>query len=89
MTTKPPKLTAADLSNESQVLGAVDALLSNGGNYKRMTKHILAGQQRLQSLCDDDAWLAYLDIEQSVNARVNLMLLTVARWAFQQGKASR
>jgi hypothetical protein len=47
---------------------------------------ILAAQDRLQALCDTDAFAAYLDIEEAVNVRVNFMLLTVARWAFHEGR---
>lgn len=84
-----PRVHLDDLHNESRVLSAVDALLTDNHNYERMSAKILAAQDRLQALCEPDAFVAYLDIEEAVNVRVNFMLLTVARWAFHGGRRSR
>jgi hypothetical protein len=84
-----PRLHSDDLDNESRVLGAVDAVMLGDDNYGRHTRKILAAQDRLQALCDEDAWIAFLDIEAAVNDRVNMMLATVARWAFNEGRRSR
>lgn len=79
-----PRLHPEDLDHESRVLGAVDALLLGNHNYKRMTAKILEAQDRLQALCNEDAWVAFLDIEAAFSTRVNFMLVTVAKWAFHE-----
>ena len=85
---KRPRLHLADLDHDSRVLGAVDELLIGNDNYREHTRKILAAQDRLQALCESDAWIAFLDVEQLVNARVNFMLSITARWAFHEGRRS-
>jgi hypothetical protein len=83
---KRPRLHPDDLDNESRVLGAVDALLLSSVNYKLMSARILEAQDKLQAASEIDAWIAYLDIEQLVNERVNFMLMTAIKFAFHEGR---
>ena len=84
-----PRLHALDLSDDSRVLGAIDALLMADDNYKLMSSRILAAHDRLQQLCDSDACLAFFDVEQLPTARVNMMFAAVARWAVNEGHRPR
>lgn len=81
-----PRLTSEIVADDSRLLGIVDELLLADKNYRRLTVRILEAQHRLQTLCDTDAWLAYLDVEQLVTERANVMLAAVARFAFQEGR---
>ena len=83
-----PTLTADDLTAD-KIPGKVDQLFQNDATYKQTSKAILREQHRLQSLSSDDGWLAYLNLEQATNERLNHMLLQVAKWAHGQGRKSR
>jgi len=89
LTSRYPRLCDDELADDSRVLGAVDALLAGNDNYSKHTRKILAAQDRLQALCEPEAWIAYLEVEQAVNDRVNLLLAVVARWAFNEGRQRR
>ena len=84
-----PRLSDDDLADDSTLPGTIDALLTADDNYSKHAQKILSAQDRLQQLCCTDAWLAFLDVEQLTTARVNFMLATVARWAFNEGRRSR
>lgn len=75
--------------NDSAVLSLVDQVFEGNDNYGKQSRKILAAQDRLQGLCEPDAWIAYLEVEQLTSARVDMMLATVARWAFNEGRRSR
>lgn len=79
-------LTAQDFADDSKLGGVLDAVVSNSDNYKKATAKILEAQDRLQTLCDDDAWIQYLHLEAAVNTRVDLMLATVAKFCFNEGR---
>jgi hypothetical protein len=83
-----PRLSAEAVANDSAVLSLVDALFEQNAGYGKHGRKILAAQDRLQALCEPDAWIAILDIEQVVNERVNFMLAITARWAFNEGRRS-
>ncbi len=68
---------------------AVDQLCTNDRIYWKLTRRICKLQLRHQSIASDAAFEAQLDIEEVVNERVNFMLLTVARWAFNEGRRGR
>lgn len=86
-TRRGPKLT--DLSDVQKLHGLIDHLFTGDRRYKKHTRKIIKLQHRHQELASDDAFLAYLDVEAATNERVGHMLITVARWAFDQGKAAR
>ena len=84
-----PRLCDDDLADDSRVLGAVDAVVLASDNYRQHTRKILAAQDRLQALCEPDAWIAFLELEEAVNDRVNFMMAIAVRWAFHEGRRSR
>lgn len=84
-----PRLSAEAIANDSTLLSLVDSLFELNDSYGKHRRKILDAQDRLQELASEDAWIAYLDIEQLVNNRLNFMLATVARWAFNEGRRSR
>ena len=67
----------------------MDKLFEQNAEYGKHRRKILDAQDRLQALCESDAWIAYLDVEQAVNERLNFMLAITARWAFNEGRRSR
>jgi hypothetical protein len=83
-----PRLHPADLA-DNRVHAAVDGLFIDSAEYAKHTRKILAAQDKLQQLASDDAWIAYLEIEQAVNARVSMMVALIARWAFNEGRRHR
>ncbi len=83
---RTPRLTADRDADDSHLGGLLDELITADDNYKRLTRQILAAQDRLQALCNEDAWVAFLDTEQLVTARANVTSLLIARWAFTEGR---
>ena len=81
-----PSLTPEDLHDHSKLGAVLDAAVTGNDNYRRLTEKILDAQDRLQTLCDEDAWIQYLHLEAVVNARIDLVIATVARFAFRQGR---
>lgn len=84
-----PRLHLADLADDSKLHGIIDQLVTDERVYWKFCRRILKLQLRHQELASEDAFLALLDIEEVVNERMNFMLLTVARWAFNEGRRSR
>jgi hypothetical protein len=84
-----PRLSPEAVTNDSTLLSLVDALFEANAAYGKHRRKILAAQDRLQTFCESDTWIAYLEVEQLVNERVNMMLAITARWAFNEGRRSR
>lgn len=80
-----PRLDRSVLANDEQLLDAIEELLTDDAAYKAFRKRVLKRQQNLKKLSTDDGWRAYLRIEEVVNARAEHVVLTVVRWAFEQG----
>jgi hypothetical protein len=83
-----PRLRFEIIEDDSAVLSLVDTLFEGNREHAKITRRILGAQQRLQALTGEDAWIAFLDIEQLVTERVNVMLAVTARWAFHEGRRS-
>jgi hypothetical protein len=81
-----PRLLPEVVADDSALGGVIDGVITGNDNYVRATAKILAAQDRLQRLCDEDAWVEYLHVEQVMNDRVSTMLALVARWAFDEGR---
>jgi hypothetical protein len=81
-----PRLHAEDIADDSALGCAVDRLIIADDNYTKLTAVILDHQGRLQRLCEPDAWVEYLHVEAAVNERVNMMLVLIARRAFNEGR---
>jgi hypothetical protein len=41
-----------------------------------------------QTLVSDDAWLAFLDVEQAMSLRANFASVAITTWAFNAGRRS-
>lgn len=83
-----PRLDRSVLANDEQLLDAIEELLTDDAAYKGLRKKLLKRQQRLKKLSTDEAWRTYLRIEEVVNARAEHVVLSVVRWAFEQGASS-
>ena len=82
-----PRLLPGDIADDSRLGGVIDRVITaerqlHDGSPLGSSRH----QDRLQRLCDDDAWVEYLHVEEATNDRVNMMLALVARWAFEEGR---
>lgn len=84
-----PQLSPEQLESESRLYSLIDELLVRDRRYWRHTRQILRGQLRHQELASEDAFIAYLELEELLNARSAWMLIAVARWAFQEGRRHR
>jgi len=76
------------LDDDDTLTWAIDELVRGDDNYQRQTKKILRMQTRLRAAASDDAFAAYMRLEEAVNARFGDALVLVARWAFQAGQHS-
>ena len=68
-----PKLTEAVVSK------AIDGTLRRG-YLRHLGRRIVEQQRSLRSLCTDEAWAAYLAVEELSNARLDAGMVRAARW---------
>jgi hypothetical protein len=71
----------------------IDDALQRSERLRRMTRRILKAQRKLRRLVDDDAWAAYLSLEDAANARSSkqmdlLFTRMLAVYAFAMGARS-
>ena len=64
-----------------------DVILAVPG-YQRKRRKVIKQQEKLRALVDDEAWAAYMKIEQLVNDRNQAVVTAIARWAFSEGLRS-
>lgn len=83
-----PPLTPAVLADRTALGDALDALLQADPTWRRQTRAVLKAQEQLRAVLDDEQWAMYLDVEAAANARLTEALITIARWAFEEGPAS-
>lgn len=81
--------TGVNFKDNQSITDAIDQLVLGDRSYKAMTQRILRAQRKLKTSVTDDQFKHYLDVEAATNERLGHMLLLVARWAFNEGKASR
>ena len=85
----PPNLTDSVVRDDQRLGAAVDALLVPDQAMRRRRAAILRRQRELRQYCNEQAWAAYLKLEEVVNARLDAALLIVAKWAFDEGRRRR
>ena len=85
--TAVPRLSQ-DAIDRDQVPGLVDVLFEHCREHRKLSRRILREQHELQASVSEDAWIAYLRVEEATNVRLDFMLAAVARWAFHEGRRS-
>jgi len=79
-----------DLIDGDEALDLViDAMLIGNAGLRRLTKKILRAQKNLRRVVDDDAWRKYLKLEEAENARTEMQMQILVRWALGHGARSR
>jgi hypothetical protein len=81
-----PPLTDAVVQNEQRLGAAIDAFLVQDEVMRRRRRQILRRQREVRHHCSEQAWAAYLRLEEAVNARLDLALMIVAKWAYTEGR---
>jgi hypothetical protein len=84
-----PRLTDAIARDEQRLAAVIDALLVPDPAMRRHRRQILRRQHDLHRLCAEQAWQAYLKLEEASNLRLDAALLLVARWGFNEGRRRR
>ncbi len=80
----PPEVVADD-----QAIGeAVDEVLRRDPVAREQLAEIISYQDALRASVDPDVWQLVLHVEELSTARLADALLTVARWAFNEGVLS-
>lgn len=80
----------ADLISADEAVDlVVDAVAVGSKSVRRLTKKILKAQERLRRALHDDAWKAYLRLEELTNDRASKQMDLVVRWALAVGIRSR
>lgn len=81
----PPDIIDADEAIDL----VIDAVLVGNAGLRKLTKQILKHQRRLRRAVDDDAWKACLKLEEAANARSDIQMQILVRWALAHGARSR
>ena len=86
---KTAKLTAKMLKDHEAVGDAIDRVLLASKAWGKASRRIRKAQGRLRRIVSFDGWMAYLRLEEIVNARAAIEMEVVVRWAFEQGVRRR
>ena len=80
-----PKLDGNTAADEQKLAAVVDHVTHSDHALRAQQVPVAALQNRLRGLVDDEAWRAYLALDEATTARFADALLVVARWAFEAG----
>ena len=61
----------------------IDAVLGGSKRVREVSTKIVKAQRQLRALVSDDAWKAYLRLEELANERASLQMELLARWAVE------
>lgn len=84
-----PALTQEICADEERLSAAIEIRLKREPAMRHHRRRIVGRQKRLRALSTQEAWKAYLVVEEAVNHRFGDALIAVARWAFAQGRKCR
>lgn len=83
-----PVLTAAVVDDEEQLAAAVDAFNVANADDRVQRAELLERQAELHLVLDAKEWQMFLAVEEASTARLADLTVSIARWAFRQGRAS-
>jgi hypothetical protein len=78
----PPRLTDAVMAK------AINGMLTRG-LLRLLARRIGTRQEALRRLCSDEAWCAYLRVEEASNERLSAALVRAARWGHRFAAGAR
>jgi len=81
----PPELIDSDEAIDL----LINAVLIGNAGLRKLTRRVLSEQERLRRAVDDEGWKAYLKLEEAVNARSDVQMQILVRWALAHGARSR
>lgn len=86
---KKPKrvLTPAILKDEAALSAVIDEAFVGHPELRRASRRIKAKQRALEKLVSDEAWRAYLAVEEAHNAREFVEMDLLIAWAFEHGRS--
>lgn len=88
MPRRRPRLDPQVVAADDLIWEAINDLLIGDAGYKGFNREFIRRQAELRRLVNDDAWRAYLAVEEMVNARAEHVLVTVVKWAFAEGASA-
>ncbi|MCA9622170.1 MAG: hypothetical protein KC731_24270, partial [Myxococcales bacterium] len=83
-----PDLDPSIVEDDELLWEAIDQLLVDDPQLRRLQRWIADWQVVLRSSTDGEGWRVYMLIEELANEKAELALTTVARWAFEHGVKS-
>lgn len=85
---EPPTITPESLDDEELLAAACDAFVHRDRVARSQQAEILEQQAALRAMLDPGQWQALLHLEEMTSARLADAIVSVARWAFEQGQQS-
>ncbi len=85
----PPRLTEDIISDDALLGEAVDALLERDLVARDRQQAIVLHHSWLAAAVEPEVWQLFLHIEALTNESHSDALVVVAKWAYQEGRASR
>ena len=79
------KLTPEIVAGDTLLAAAVDELLLTDPELAALQAKVIEAQVRLRAVLVDEAWEAYLGVDEAVGERLAEAVLVIARWAFTEG----
>jgi len=80
-----PKLDATTVADDQKLAAVVDHVINAEPDLRAQQARVVELQHGLRGLVDDEAWRAYLALDEATTARFADALVVVARWAFEAG----
>jgi len=80
-----PKLDGTTAADEEKLAAVVDLVIHAETGLRAQQARVVQFQVTLRELSSDDAWMAYLELDEANTARFADALVVVARWAFEAG----
>jgi len=84
-----PDLDPGIVEDDDALWEAIDQLLAGDPQLRRLQRWIADWQIVLRACIGGEGWAVYQLIEELANERVELALMTVAKWAFAEGVRSQ
>jgi hypothetical protein len=85
-TTRKQRLTQAVVVDCDLLADAIEERVKLDRADLLHRRRIDRRERKLRALIGDDAWQAYLRLDEEIGARLSDLSLSLTRWAFEQGR---
>jgi hypothetical protein len=85
-TARKLRLTLEVVADDDRLTDAVEARVKLDQADLQHRRRIDQRERKLRALVGDDAWKAYLKLDEEIGARISDISISLVRWAFEQGK---